>query len=362
MANAQLETKSIFLEQGALAAKVSPKGFQDISLLTGGMEAGGHGLYIDEGTVETCMTALMGRSIPCYLTHEGMQADRLGKEIGVVSGIYRDGLKVRASQLNFLDSFGRHETSTRDNLVELATSYPDQLGVSLVASYQKVWVTPSGDEVAFSEPKPEQVLRDVPSMRVKAIRSADLVQRPAANIGLFSEKIDDATDGMATATTSDTTHIAALAAKDAELVSLKTAKDTEIVALGDTHKAEIAALTTKHEAALSKKDTDHVAALAAKVEELTKTHTAALAAKDVELAAAKVFDARQLGLSEAILTAGKLGNTAGTVAVPAAGKNDSENWEIFSALEGKDPKAALAFKEKHLSGLEKKMVTFTPAG
>lgn len=330
--------KSIAFDQGALSAKVSDKGFKDVSLLTGGMEAEGHGLYIDEKSVETCMAAVMGRSIPSYLTHAGASTDRLGREIAVASGAYRDGMKVRAGNFNFLDAFGRHDAATRDKLVELAANYPDQLGISLVLSLDAVWVCTDGTELSADEPKPENAIRDIPSARVISVKSADLVQRPAANVSLFSKKedapIDEGAKGMANETIALSKHTEALSAKDAELK-----------AISDSHTKALAEKDTL----LAAKDAELKAALAAKDKELadvSKVHAAELAAKDAKIKEIEVFDMRKAGIPDPVALAAKLGELNSSV--PAPGKSDQENWAIFTELSAKDEKLAAAFRAKHM--------------
>ncbi len=342
-----MPAKSICFEQEAFSGKVSPKGFQDVSLLTGGMEAEGHGIYLDEKSVETCMAAVMGRSIPSYLTHAGAQTDRLGKEIGVASGTYRDGMKVRASNLNFLDSFGRHETAARDRLVELATNYPDQLGISLVLSLDAVWVLHDGSEIDASEPRPENAVREIPSARIKSVRSADLVQRPAANVGLFSAKtppVDDHNEGMATAnseTIALSAHTAALASKDAELSTLKASLEK----LTADHKAAFEKQTADHKAALDKLTGDHTAALSAK----DKDKADAIAAKDKEIAEIKLFDVRNHGGQGATAVTAAAGAVSAAVVMPEPAAKDHQRWEQYDELMKKDVKLAAEFKSKFLS-------------
>lgn len=333
-----MPSKSICFEQEAFSGKVSTKGFQDVSLLTGGMEAEGHGIYLDEKSVETCMAAVMGRSIPSYLTHAGASTDRLGKEIGVASGAYRDGMKVRASNLNFLDSFGRHDTETRDKLVELAKDYPDQLGISLVLSLDAVWVLHDGTEVDAGEPRPENAIRPIPSARVKSVRSADLVQRPAANVGLFSAKdaaVDDRKKGMANETIALSAHTEALAAKDAALT-----------ALAASHKTALEKVESDHKAALDKLTADHTAALSAK----DKEKADAVAAKDKEIEELKKFDVRSHGGQGAINTvASTKGGAASAVVMPEPAAKDHERWDQYAELSAKDAKVAEEFKAKFLS-------------
>jgi len=107
----------ICFEQIQFAA-ITEKGLQDVSILTMG-EAGGHGMLVDEQTIADFMRLSLGKTIPAYLTHEGARdpdtgraLDRLGKEIGMFSGFYRDGNKVRARNFQFLDSFKNAEPKT----------------------------------------------------------------------------------------------------------------------------------------------------------------------------------------------------------------------------------------------------------
>lgn len=162
----------------------------DVSLITGGVEALGHGIYIDEKSVETVITLLLGKPLRSYLSHFNAFKDRIGTEIGFFSGIYRDGLKVRAKTFEFLDAFKRHDAPIHDRIYELATKYPDQIGVSVVANIDRVWVLDNGAEVPFiDEVPPANAIRDIPSARFTSIDSADLVSFPAANPdGLLSVK------------------------------------------------------------------------------------------------------------------------------------------------------------------------------
>ena len=71
---------------------VTKNGFKDVSILTVG-EASGHGVMVDEKTIEDFVKLSIGKTIPAYLTHagavdaSGRAADRLGKEIGMSEAI-----------------------------------------------------------------------------------------------------------------------------------------------------------------------------------------------------------------------------------------------------------------------------------
>lgn len=283
--------------------------------MTGNMEAAGHGLYIDERSIETCMEALLGRSVPSYLTHSGAGTDRLGKEIAIASGAYREGARIRAKNLNFLDSFGKHDAPTKDKLVELARDYPDQLGISLVIAFEKVWVLSDGSEVDGDLPKPSNAIRGIPSIRINEVRSADLVQKPAANLGLFEAKVDPQTSNNTESMSADTI----LLSKHTE----------EVTSLQTQHKDAIAALETKHKdavAALEKKVIDATAQIA-QLQEKEKGLTASLAAKAAEAEEAAKYDMRKAGAP-----ALQIALESHSEKIPAPAESDFKKWEQYSAL------------------------------
>ena len=297
---------------------VNASGFADVSLITGDMEPAGHGFYIDEKTIDTATRALMGHSLRSHLKHDGAGGDRLGAEVGFFSGIYRDGLKIKAKSFEFLEAFKREAKTTYEKLVEMASKVPDQLGVSLVFEYSPVWVMPDGSELPakLGSAATAGAVRATPSARVKTVIAGDLVQRGAANPnGLLSA------DFNPTKTMADETKTITLDAHTAEL----TARDT-------AQKAALEKLTTEHTAALAAKDaliakmtTDHTAQLAAlgkahkaELAKLTETHTAALAEKDKVIAEQKMFDARHLGVAPIKIAQAQLAQKTATLATPAA--------------------------------------------
>lgn len=348
------EARKICFEQKLSFGALTSKGFEDLSLITGGVEALGHGLFVDEKSIEGLTKLLMGKTLPGYLTHNGlMGGDRLGQEIGLFSGFYRDGMKVKAKQFSFLNAFKKHEAPLHDKLVELANEVPDQFGLSVVFEGDANWVAKDGEEVPCDEPMPEDCLRSIPSIRFTGVESADFVKSPACNPDGLLAAIDSKTmNSMDTAILAK--HTEALAAKDAELV-----------ALSATHKAALEKLTADHVAALAAKDEAHKVALAEKdaasVKALADAKVIAdkaLSDKDAELVEAKKFDAR---LSGGTAITGVVGaSVAAASQLPEPGKNDSANWDIFSSIT--DPKVAAEFKSKYLSRVEKMKITFTPAG
>jgi hypothetical protein len=274
-------------------------GFQNVSLITGGIEAAGHGLYIDDKSIEDAMRLLLGKSLRAYLKHDGAGTDRLGQEIGFFSGIYRDGQKIKAKSFEFLESFKREAGATYDKLVELAQKVPDQFGVSLVLEYRPVWVMADGTEIPamLGDSAPSGAIRSAPSMRIANVMSADLVQRPAANPnGLLS--VDESKSLQTSMTTPEikteiapAVDAAALAAKDSEIATFKAEAEkqvAELSKLGETHKAALA----ERDAIIATLTADKTKAEAV-VAELSKERDE-LKSKVEDLAA---FDARQLGVA-----------------------------------------------------------------
>lgn len=275
-------------------------GFANVSLITGGIEAAGHGLYIDDKSIDDAMRLLLGKSLRAYLKHDGAGSDRLGQEIGFFSGMYREGNKIKAKSFEFLESFKREAGATYEKLVELAQKVPDQFGVSLVLEYKPVWVMADGSEIpaALGDSAPSGALRSSPSMRIANVTSADLVQRPAANpnglLGAVDAPTTLQTPNMTTETKPEIVAApdsAALAAKDSEIATFKAQAEKQV--------AELSKLTDTHKAALAEKDTliatltaDKAKAEAA-VAELCKERDE-LKGKVEDLAA---FDARQLGVA-----------------------------------------------------------------
>ena len=338
------EAQKICFQRGLSAGSVNSKGFADVSIITGGVEALGHGLFVDEGSISGLMGLLMGKTLPGYLTHDGaMFGDRLTNEIGLFSGFYRDGLKVKAAQFSFLNSFIKHSAGAYETLMELADKVPDQFGLSVVFSGEAVWACEDGSEVSAELAKPDNCNAEYPSIRFSSVESADFVKSPAANPAGLLARIDERAESMAD-TISLSKHSEALEAAKLEVTS----------ALSATHKAALDKLAADHVAALAAKDEAHktvTAALAEKEVELlaAKTaHESALSAKDIELKDAQKFDIRLSGAAEAVSIAAQLGGATGSV-LPTPVESDSGKWTQFYELHEKDPKQAEAFRAKYIA-------------
>jgi protein-tyrosine-phosphatase len=313
------DSDHICFEQIEFAA-VTDKGLSDVSILTMG-EAGGHGMIVDETTIEQFMKLSMGKTIPAYLTHAGAvdeagrPKDRLGKEIGMFSGFYRDGNKVRAKNFQFLEAFKTAEPKTHATLLEMARNFADKLGISPVLRHAKAWIMGDGKEVPAKDGvRPVEALNAFPSMRLSGLLSCDFVQQPAANVGLFEAKVDPKPNTETTMT--------------AETILLS--KHTEeITVLSTQHKDAIAALETKHKeavTALEAKANEAIAQLA-KATEDNKGLTAALAAKTHEAEESAKYDMRKAG-GEALQVALESRQSK----LPAPASTDAGKWAQYAEL------------------------------
>lgn len=321
----------------------SDGGLKNVSLITTGIEAEGHGIYLDEKTAETAMKKLLGRSVKSYLRHDGAGRDRLGNEIGFFSGIYRKGAQIKASAFEFLESFKKDSGAIADRLVEMAAKVPDQFGVSLVLEYMPVWVLADGSEVqASSLEAPAGAVRSVPSMRVLDVISADFVGRPAAN-----------PNGLLSVETKVTVDAATVSQPSTPAITMS---EPAIATLSVTdHEAKIAELSAGHTAALEAK-TAELSAMKAERDSLT----AAFAAKDAEIVALKaeaakvpdltakvadleIFDARKLGVAPMTLGKAKLAAVSASLNTPA------EKLAYYSKIE--NPAEKQAFRDKHWQDL-----------
>lgn len=158
-----------------------------VSLISVG-PALGHGLFVDQLSLDTIISELQGMKLPAYITHRGaLFDDRLTREIGMFNNFrIEDGRLLGDFQA--FESFQEDDSKKFNRLFELAEKMPERFGLSIVFSATSAWATDMGD-VETNE-KPEDALFEFPSIRVEEVSSADFVDNPAANQrGLFS-KID----------------------------------------------------------------------------------------------------------------------------------------------------------------------------
>jgi hypothetical protein len=166
----------------------------DVSLMTEG-EALGHGCWCDTKTLQSVFALAQKSPVKAYLTHGSFfKPDRLGDEVGLFSGLYIEGNQLKAKQFSFFKSFRDGEKKKYEAIMELASADASLFGVSLSFSGKLVWVMADGSELsADSDEMPAGAVRDMPSVRVERIYSADFVSDPAANPnGLFDARLQAA--------------------------------------------------------------------------------------------------------------------------------------------------------------------------
>jgi len=181
------------------ALKIAPKFsvdrasgmLRDVALLSVG-EAKGHGIYIDERTIETSAEVVASRkgrlkaafrhpSILDYLTSHG--ADRMLEIPGYFSGVAGKGDQLVAGAFQFYDTFKKTNADHVDTLLEMADKTPELFGVSIEPYGYLAYVDENDDE--FSEPPIDRELKynGLPALRVTDLSYAAFVDEPAANPG-----------------------------------------------------------------------------------------------------------------------------------------------------------------------------------
>ena len=173
------------IPQTALRADRENNQLTNVNLISIG-EARGHGILVDEGTLDSLMetAALKAGKVRAYITHGDMCTfDRLTTEAGFFEQPRIKGEHLRAD-FTALDSFIKYKRAQSDTLFELAEKAPDQFGVSITFSGRQVWTTEEGNEIESDE-KPDDALNELPSIRVDELFSADFVDYPAATRSLF---------------------------------------------------------------------------------------------------------------------------------------------------------------------------------
>ena len=197
MATAQApRTEFRFSFQAAFGQIDAEKGvLRDVSLMTEG-EALGHGVWCDTKTLQSVFALAQKSPVKAYLTHgDFFQPDRLGDEVGLFSGLYIEGNQLKAKQFSFFKSFKDGENKKYNALMELASADASMFGVSLSFSGKLAWVLEDGSDVATDgdDEMPMNAVRDMPSVRVTRVYSADFVSDPAANPnGLFDARLQAA--------------------------------------------------------------------------------------------------------------------------------------------------------------------------
>lgn len=157
-----------------------------VSLISKG-EALGHDAWIDGTTLDQVVElANRGNSgLKSRFTHPGMSADGLGRHLGRIHNVYRDGDRV-VGDLHFSES--AHKTPEGDlanYVMDLAEEDPAAAGLSIVFEHD-----PDAERAFMEESGPDdENEKGYRHVRLAKLRAADVVDEPAANpSGLFDRQ------------------------------------------------------------------------------------------------------------------------------------------------------------------------------
>lgn len=166
----------------------------DVALITGDREATGHGLYIDQRTLETGRDSIQARGgrIKAGLRHQSMadwwsrNEDRIADLPGFFQDVTLRGKQLVAGSLEFYESFKKRHADEFAHVMEIADKTPELIGLSIEAWGYGVFVDEEGNE--YSEKPNDLELRyaGMPAFRITDLAAAALVDEPAANNGLFA--------------------------------------------------------------------------------------------------------------------------------------------------------------------------------
>ena len=188
--------------------------------MTANREAAGHGVWIDQQSLASFQKLLEGRRFKSYISHGW--GDQTLAEPGLWQSSVVDGAHLRADFVA-LDAWRKHSPDKFETLFELAQKLPGEFGVSLSFRMALAWVRADGTEIPtriryrdiggwdyekfFDPAAPADAVRtDMPSVRAVEVYSADFVDDPAANDGLFrAAPVDVSASGNSSATTMLTT-------------------------------------------------------------------------------------------------------------------------------------------------------------
>jgi hypothetical protein len=169
---------------------------RDVALLTAGLEAKGHGIYIDERTIETAaeVVALRNKRLKAAFRHPSLLdlltsygGDRMLEIPGFFSGVGLKGsgenAQLVASAFEFYDTFREANEPAVNTLFEMAEKTPELFGVSIEPWGYLVYVDTEDNEFSTAPEDRELKYNGLPALRVTDMPYAAFVDEPAANPG-----------------------------------------------------------------------------------------------------------------------------------------------------------------------------------
>ena len=161
-----------------------------VTVMAANREATGHGEWADEQTLRSLVEVAKG-VYPSQFGHP-YYFDTIQPVIGSVSNFRIYDNKVIAD-IEFIPAADLHPSFVKspiDYIFEMAQNNPEYINLSVSISRELVWIKQDGteqDAFIFDNP-PVDIIRKIPSIRVKKLHSVDFVTKGALTESLFSAK------------------------------------------------------------------------------------------------------------------------------------------------------------------------------
>ena len=148
-------------------------------------EAKGHGIKIDQASIESFYNATKGKQIKAFYTHEENEAlDAIGfwENFKIIED--EQYIKLQADFVA-LDAWKKHHTDLYDSLFEMAEKAPESFGVSAEFTGKAIYYSEDGEEIEYKHGDDEE--KEIYA-RATEVTAFSIVAQPAANpTGLFAE-------------------------------------------------------------------------------------------------------------------------------------------------------------------------------
>ena len=147
-------------------------------------EAKGHGMKLDEASIQSFYNAVEGKTIKAYYTHspsnEALDSIGLWSEFEIV----QDGEYTKlTAKFQALESWKEHQQGDYDALFELAEKAPEAFGVSAEFQAETIYYNEEGEAQQYNGQENVEVYA-----RAISVSAFSIVAQPAANpTGLFAE-------------------------------------------------------------------------------------------------------------------------------------------------------------------------------
>lgn len=163
-------------------------------------EAKGHGMSIDQKSIESFYSAVDGKTIKAYYTHNDNEAfDTIGLWANF-EVIEDNGETKLTGDFEALESWKENKKEEYDALFELAEKAPEAFGVSAEFTGTKVFYNEDDEEIEYAgQEEPGKLFA-----RASEVQAFSIVATPAANpTGLFTEGTEQPEEQSLSAAISD---------------------------------------------------------------------------------------------------------------------------------------------------------------